>query len=252
MWVFLLLLSIVTNLFLLLTSRVGHVDNVIYVFAVLNSMLLLLCYLSYRRDVRHRHVLSFQNSNQDGNDNGFRSNTSYNQKQSIKQIHKKFELALNVLKYSDFVSSKRGKKALYDQPWLLLLGAKKSGKSALIQQSGLELIDTDNQESEEALHVSLSSLFHFSSEAVLIEADGDYLTEGRAHEEWLTLLKLLRHHRSKEPINGLILTIDIAEFLLLEEPQRNFRLMLFRERINEMIDYLGIIFPVYVVFSQWV
>ncbi|NQZ92766.1 MAG: type VI secretion system membrane subunit TssM [Moritella sp.] len=250
MWGFLLLLSIVTNLLLLIMSRVGYVEHVIFVFAVINSMLFLLCYLSYRRSMRHRHVLSFQKTNQDGDGHSFRSNTSYKQKQSLKKLHKKFEHALHVLKHSDLVSSKKGKKALYDQPWFLLLGVKGAGKSALIQQSGLELIHTDNTESEEALRASLSALFHFSSAAVLIEADGDYVTEGQAHEEWLTLLKLLRHHRSKEPINGLILTIDIAEFLLLEEPQRNFRLMLFRERINEMIDYLGIIFPVYIVFSQ--
>jgi len=250
MWVFLLLLSIVSNLLLLIFSRVGYVDNVIYVFAVINSMLLLLCYFSYRRSIRHRHVLSFQHTNQNANDNGLRSNTSYNQKQSIKQLYKKFAHALHVLKHSDLVSSKKGKKALYDQPWFLLLGTKESGKSALIQQAGLDLIHTGDNESPEALDASLSSLFQFSSAAVLIEADGEYVTEGRAHEEWLTLLKLLRHHRSKAPINGLILTIDIAEFLLLAEPQRNFRLMLFRERINEMIDYLGIIFPVYIVFSQ--
>lgn len=250
MWWLLLLISIVTNVFVLTSSRLGYVDNVIYVFSGLNSLLFLWCYLNYRRSRRHRHVLSFQQAKQESADSGFRSNSSYNQKKSLKQLHNKFEHALHVLKHSDFVSSKKGHKALYDKPWFLLLGVKGSGKSALIQQSGLGLIDTDNNESEQTLPASLNSLFHFSSDAVFIEADGEYVTEGGAHEEWLTLLKMLRHHRSKEPINGLILTLDIAEFLLLAEPQRNFRLMLFRERINEMIDYLGIIFPVYIVFSQ--
>jgi len=174
----------------------------------------------------------------------------YNQKQSIKQLNKTFEHALSLLRHSDVLSLKKGSKALYDKLWFLLLGAKHSGKTALIKNSGLDLIYTDSNASEEALLDNLNSLFHFSSDAIFIEADGEYVTEGRARSEWLSLLKLLRQHRSNAPLNGVILTIDIADFLLLEEPQRNFRLMLFRERINEMVDYLGIIFPVYIVFSQ--
>ncbi|GIC76484.1 type VI secretion protein IcmF/TssM N-terminal domain-containing protein [Moritella sp. F3] len=250
MWKLWLLLSVVTNALLLAMSRIGYVDNMIYMFAALNSMLFLLCYFNYRRSVRHRHVLSFQNMSQNDSGKGTSSKSSYKPKQAIKQLHQQFEYALHVLKNSELVSSKTGHKALYDKPWLLLLGAKGAGKSALIQQSGLDLIHIANHESEEELPANLSALFQFSADAVFIEADGEYVTEGRAHDEWLSLLKLLRHHRHHAPINGLVLTLDITDFLLLEEPQRNFRLMLFRERINEMIDYLGIIFPVYIVFTQ--
>lgn len=250
MWLLLLLFSIISNLFLIIVSRYGYFYNQLYVFTMVNLALFLLCYLNYQRIKRKQHILSFHQVDVTADSGVFSRGKSHSQKQSLKLLHQKFNYALHILKQTDFVSLKKGNKALYDKPWFLLLGAKQSGKSALIQASGLDLIDTDNNHTETALAASLNSLFHFSSDAVFIEADGDYVTEGKAHEEWLSLLKLLRYHRNKTPINGLILTIDIAEFLLLEEPQRNFRAVLFRERINEIIDVLGIVFPVYVVFNQ--
>lgn len=250
MWILLLLLSITGNILLLSIHWFHYFDNVMPAFAVLNGTLLLVFNLHYRRAERRRHVLSFQNLPQESVLKSH-SQRCYNQKQSLKQLHNKFHKAIHVLKHSNFVTPKKGNQALYDKPWFLLLGAKKAGKTALIKGSGLAFIDIDNHhDAEVALGDGLNSLFHFSSDAVFIESDGDYVTEGRAHDEWIALLKLLRHHRRNAPINGVILTIDITDFLLLTASQRNFRLMLFRERINEMIDYLGIIFPVYIVFSQ--
>lgn len=232
MWQLLLLLSIAANLLLLTISHIDYVDNVIYVFVVLNSMLFLLCYLNYRRCVR-RHVLSPE------------------------QFHQGHPLHL--FKQGNLASSANSTKA---QPWFLLLGATGAGKSALIEHAGFAQITpgspadssrVDNKGdvgAPEACAANLSSLCHFSSEAVFVEADGKYISESRAHEAWLVLLKLLRHHRSKEPINGLILTIDIADFLLFDESQRHFRLTIFRQRINEMVDCLGIVFPVYIVFTH--
>ena len=250
MWMLLLLLSVISNLLLLVVNRVDYIDNLMFALTLLNTTILVLCYFNYHRVIRNRHVLSFQKVHSKKYDNSDRRNSHYNQKQSLKHLHEKFEHGLAILKHSKLVTLEKGKKALYDKPWFLLLGAKKAGKTALIRSSGLALIDTEDSGVEASLSEHLSSLFHFSSEAVFIEANGEYVTAGKAHDEWLTLLKLLRHHRGNVPINGVILTLDIGEFLLLEEPQRNFRLMLFRERINEMIHYLGIIFPVYMVFSQ--
>jgi len=250
MWMLLLLFSVTSNLLLLAVNRLSYIDNLMFALILLNTIILVLCYFNYHRVIRNRHVLSFQKVHSKKDDNSGGRNSHYNQKQSLKHLHKKFEHGLAILKNSKLVTLEKGKKALYDKPWFLLLGAKHAGKTALIKASGLGIIDTEDSGIEASLSEHLSSLFHFSSEAIFIEANGEYVTAGKAHDEWLTLLKLLRHHRGSAPINGVILTVDIGEFLLLEEPQRNFRLMLFRERINEMIHYLGIIFPVYMVFSQ--
>lgn len=198
------------------------------------------CYL-YRRAAKLHHALYNRQLEHDSH---------YTNSDAIKQLQSKFEHAVNMLKNSDVVTLTRGNKALYTQPWYLLIGAEGAGKTALSRQSGLDFIHTEYTDTNHQLLPTQGCNFQFSEQAILLDTAGRYLTDGRAHHEWLTLLKLLRRNRSKLPLNGLILTLDMGDFLLAEEEQRSFQLTLFRERINEMIDYLGIIFPVYVVFTK--
>jgi type VI secretion system protein ImpL len=198
------------------------------------------CYL-YRRAKKQRHALYNSQSEHDN---------YYTDSDAIKQLQGQFEHAVGMLKNSDIVTLMRGSKALYTQPWYLLIGAEGAGKTALTRQSGLDFIHTEGSDLSLPLQPTPNCNFKFSEHAILLDTAGRYITDGRAHNEWIALLKLLRRYRSKLPLNGLILTLDMGDFLLAEEEQHSFQLTLLRERINEMIDYLGIIFPVYVIFTK--
>ena len=137
-----------------------------------------------------------------------------------------------------------GRSGLYQLPWWLVLGDVGSGKSALIQGSGLDVPAQPGQSAEPG-----SCGLVLAKEGLVIEAPGGWLRADRGSEEWRALLRLMRRTRPRCALNGVLLTVS-AERLLsgqagLAEHGRDLR-----RRLNELRVDLGVDVPIYVVVTH--
>ncbi|KWB82942.1 type VI secretion system membrane subunit TssM [Burkholderia ubonensis] len=68
--------------------------------------------------------------------------------------------------------------------------------------------------------------------------------------EWLGFLGMLRRHRPRAPINGAILTVDLAALTSDDEVERAAEAVSLRDRLSELRQELGIRFPVYLLITK--
>ncbi|KVD77271.1 type VI secretion protein VasK [Burkholderia sp. ABCPW 14] len=68
--------------------------------------------------------------------------------------------------------------------------------------------------------------------------------------EWLGFLRMLRKHRPRAPINGALLTVDVAELMSDDENARNAEAAALRARLADLRTELGIRFPVYLLITK--
>ena len=150
--------------------------------------------------------------------------------------------------------------ALYALPWYLVLGAKGSGKTALIENSDLRLpIDheiraalADLQGHEAA---RLADWRVAGNEAVLIELSGAAFIR---HEDrtpmqallWRRFLAGLQTLRPRRPLNGVVLTIDLLDFAEMDTPAREGFGLRLRRIIDDLVENLDTRMTVHVVFTK--
>jgi type VI secretion system protein ImpL len=90
----------------------------------------------------------------------------------------------------------------------------------------------------------------FSSEAVLLDTAGRYMNSPEEAGKWRGFLQLLRQHRQRRPLNGLIVSVSIADILhgSVEDQERVAKRL--RERIQESCALLEVRLPIYLVFTK--
>lgn len=189
-------------------------------------------------------------------DNQFEGN------ESIVELKTGFEDALNKLKtvrYADKSSSFWGrlnKKYIYELPWYIFIGAPGSGKTTALVNSGLRfpLLDEFGTKSVKGVGGTRNCDWWFSDETVLLDTAGRYTThesDAKADkEEWTGFLKLLKKVRPKQPLNGAILTVSIAELLESSEGELEVHAARLRARLQELYSTLGIAFPIYILVTK--
>ncbi len=174
-----------------------------------------------------------------------------NSASEVDEIQQKMQEALRSLKASHLGAGYRGNTALYALPWYMIIGPSATGKSTLFANSGLHFPYANANE----LHIqgfggTRNCDWWFSDQAVLIDTAGRYTTEDSENQEWLSFLSLLKKYRPKLPINGVMVAISIADILTSDSEALRQHVKLIRERIEELIAKLGVIFPVYVTFTK--
>ena len=90
----------------------------------------------------------------------------------------------------------------------------------------------------------------FSDEAVILDTSGHSLPVEADNAQWLSFLDLLGKYRPKKPINGLVVGVSIKDLLSGGEENVEKHAARIRARIDELIERLGISFPIYVVFTK--
>ncbi len=169
----------------------------------------------------------------------------------IGAIREKMNEAIGSLKSSQLGAGYRGSAALYALPWYMVIGPSAAGKSTLLRQSGLHFPYANADD----LHLrgfggTRNCDWWFSDQAILLDTAGRYTTEEDDREEWFAFLNLLRKHRPKMPVNGVIVAISVSDLLTADAEGLERHVKIIRERINELIKQLGLLFPVYVVFTK--
>ncbi len=169
----------------------------------------------------------------------------------IDEIQGKMTEVLQSLKTSHLGAGYRGNAALYALPWYMIIGPSATGKSTLFANSGLHFPYANSNE----LHVqgfggTRNCDWWFSDQAVLIDTAGRYTTESSDNKEWLSFLGLLKKHRPRLPVNGVIVAMSVADILTGDSESIHQHVKAVRERIQELIDELGVIFPVHITFTK--
>ncbi len=150
-----------------------------------------------------------------------------------------------------------GRFYLYEQPWFVVIGPPGAGKTTALTQCGLRypLAKPDGAAAAVA-GVGGTRLcdWWFADEAVLIDTAGRYTTQDSNQQVdqagWLGFLDLLRRTRPRQPLNGVLVVMSLAEIGTVASAERVKHALAVRSRIKELTDRLGVRLPVYAVFSK--
>ena len=169
----------------------------------------------------------------------------------IAMLRKQMQDAIGALKSSELVSTRTGSAALYALPWYMLIGQPAVGKSSLLRNSNLNFpYSKHDPRGIQGVGGTRNCDWWFSDQAVFLDTAGRYITEDEDREEWFAFLELLRNNRSKQPINGVIVAVNIADLLTGDNSAVFENAKIVRDRIDELVSKLGIIFPVYIIFTK--
>ena len=172
----------------------------------------------------------------------------------IEELQTRLLEAIQSLKGSK-VGRGKGSSALYVLPWYMIIGPPASGKTTLLEHSGLNFPYLDaarRRSSVRGVGGTRNCDWWFADQAVLIDTAGRYVLPVEADDsaEWVGFLDLLRKYRGRKPINGLIVGISVPDLLEGGEETVEEHANRVRARIDELIKRLGITFPIYVLFTK--
>ncbi len=175
-------------------------------------------------------------------------NVTPEKKAEIEQFKKQLESAIAALKNSKLAKGKRGKAALYALPWYMLIGPSAAGKTTAIQNSGLEF--PFGKEGFRGVGGTRNCDWFFSTKAIFLDTAGRYVTEEEDKPEWFAFLDTLKKNRKRRPVNGVLVAINIDEIINSDKAKLFEHAKNIRRRIDELIENLGVNFPVYFTFTK--
>ncbi|TCT02465.1 type VI secretion system membrane subunit TssM [Aquabacter spiritensis] len=134
----------------------------------------------------------------------------------------------------------------YALPWYGVIGHEQAGKSTFIHSSDLRFPLNEGRDGR----IAAGPLgFSFTDRAVLIETRGPLVPQTELNT-WSVFAALLKRHRAREPINGLILVLSLPDVMRASEVERfSFHADL-RDQLEVFQRVLKLRVPVYVVFTK--
>lgn len=173
----------------------------------------------------------------------------------VAQLNKLMQEAMATLKKSKS-QGKFGSQYMYQLPWYMFVGAPGTGKTTALTQSGLKfpLAETMGKKAIGGVGGTRNCDWWFTEDAVLLDTAGRYTTQDSYSEVdkagWFGFLDLLKKHRRRRPINGVIIAVSAAELMTMSDNERKAQALAIRERIKELHDRLEIRFPIYVLVTK--
>ncbi|OYD86361.1 hypothetical protein CHT98_02015 [Azospirillum brasilense] len=170
-------------------------------------------------------------------------------------VRERLDAVIDRLKTQRF-GARWGGQYLYQLPWYLVIGAPGSGKTTALANArlgaalggGLDGMPVQN------LGGTRNCDWWFTDEAVLIDTAGRYTTQDSRRaidgRVWSGLLDLLKEHRPRQPVNGVLLTISLTDLAGWSDAERHNHAITIRQRLGELRAHLGIRVPVYLLCTK--
>ena len=152
-----------------------------------------------------------------------------------------------------------GEQYLYELPWYVFVGAPGSGKTTALLNAGLQFLLGDAAKGAQPGAVkgvggTRNCDWWFTQDAVLIDTAGRYATQDSDRDvdasAWDNFLALLKKTRPRQPINGVLLTVNIQDLLQQGPTERQQHAAKLRARLQELQTKLGVRAPVYVLVTK--
>lgn len=142
-----------------------------------------------------------------------------------------------------------GNAALYELPWYMVIGHPAAGKSSAVLNSGLTFPLADKH-GVQGVGGTRHCDWFFAAEGVLLDTAGRYATQSEDRAEWLAFLKLLKRHRSRAPVNGILVAVSLTELADWRSERFAVYARQIRERIHEIDVAFGLQVPIYLVVTK--
>src|SRR5450830_468920 len=169
-------------------------------------------------------------------------------RQETEVIRQRLMDAIGTIKSSK-LGQLSGNAALYELPWYMVIGNPAAGKSTAIASSGLQVPLADTK-FVHGVGGTRNCDWFFTTEGILLDTAGRYSVVDEDRAERFGFLDLLKKHRKKAPINGVIIAVSVAE-LTSNRPEFAIDLAKnLRQRVQELTERLEVHAPVYVVFTK--
>jgi type VI secretion system protein ImpL len=153
-------------------------------------------------------------------------------------------------------AKKAGSDYLYDLPWYVIIGPPGSGKTTALVNSGLKFPLARGGVPEAIAGVGGTRYcdWWFTEEAVFIDTAGRYTTQDSDpkgdRKSWLAFLDLLQANRPRQPINGVVVAISVADILMASPEEIRAHATAVRKRLAELHEHLKVDFPVYTLLTK--
>ena len=176
-------------------------------------------------------------------------------REEAERLEDRFRYALSTLRQTR-LGGRRDGRYLYQLPWYVIIGAPGSGKTTALANSGLKfpLSDKMGDLAVRGVGGTRNCDWFFTDDAVLIDTAGRYTTqdsdEAVDRSAWQSFLELLRKHRPRSPIEGILVAFSIADLADSDTHQRLTHARAIKRRIQEIYGVLRLRAPVYVLFTK--
>ncbi|MFZ1415705.1 MAG: type VI secretion system membrane subunit TssM [Defluviicoccus sp.] len=170
-------------------------------------------------------------------------------------LTERFREALATLKTTK-LGGGYSRRQLYQLPWYLMIGPPGSGKTTALVNSGLSfpLAESFGKAAVRGIGGTRNCDWFFTDEAVLIDTAGRYTTQDSDETvdraAWQGFLDLLRKHRPRRPIDGVIVAFSVTELIARDASARQQHAQAVRRRIREVYASLQLRVPVYVILTK--
>lgn len=176
-------------------------------------------------------------------------------REEMETLRERFDEALGVLKGSEG-RRRLGGHWVYQLPWYLIIGPPGCGKTTALVNSGLRfpLAERLGQDAIHGIGGTRNCEWWFTDEAVILDTAGRYTTQDSYAEvdsaAWGGFLSLLKKHRPRRPINGVLVAISLSDLLQQSQAERDAHARAIRSRVQELYTAFRIRCPIYVIFMK--
>ncbi|MEW5980286.1 MAG: type VI secretion system membrane subunit TssM [Acidobacteriota bacterium] len=170
----------------------------------------------------------------------------------VSAFRSQMERAIQWLRGSKLGKSGQQGDVVYRIPWYLALGPTSSGKSTLISRSGLSFpySEPDRSLASRGIEPTRNCDLWIANEALFIDSSGRYCDSEKDKAIWVGLLDQIRRLRKDKPLDGVLLAVNAASVVTAGTDQLKDLAKKIRARLDEMAQRLGMIVPVYLLFTK--
>jgi type VI secretion system protein ImpL len=174
----------------------------------------------------------------------------------VSVLRKRMEDAVQVLRKARFYGRGGERRTVAELPWYMFIGAPGSGKTTALLNAGLRfpLGDPRGEHVVQGVGGTRNCDWWFTDEAVLLDTAGRYTTQESDQQAdaaaWLGFLDLLKRHRPRQPLNGVIVTLSVSDLVHWNTEEMTRYAAHVRARVTELYARLGVRLPLYVLVTK--